>query len=191
MFSGGLVVVLRHWQGLGEGVGTHRMSLGKRKSDERPLGGQCHWITVFHTLWNSPVKETLVWMCSSGHERVYQQQLHPSLCLAPSPSGTLSAASGLKTSPEKTVSPGGQYSEGFPVDVMQATNCEISPLARAGGREHFWLNHKHKCRQCQGYNFCSSVWSVWKPSQQSNRNTSLSTVKVLHGLCFCEWRFFP
>lgn len=73
-------------------------------------------------------------MCSSGQGRASEQQLHPSLCLAPGPSGMLSAASGLKASPEKTVSPGGRYSEGFPVGVMQATNYEISPLAGAGGR---------------------------------------------------------
>lgn len=68
-------------------------------------------------------------MCSSGQEGVIQQQSHPSVCLAPSPSGPLATASVLKASPEKTVSPRGQYSEGFPVDMMQPANCEVSPVA--------------------------------------------------------------
>lgn len=57
-----------------------------------------------------------------------------SLCLGPSPSGPFSAASIFKARPEKTLFTQGPVLEGFSVDVVQSTKCEIPPVALAGGR---------------------------------------------------------
>lgn len=152
---------------------------GGRRVVEGPRG-QCHWITVPYRFWNSSTMEMLMWVRSSGTSLV------PAL---------LGFFFSLRVKGKHRESCFTQRS------VLWRVPCRLD----AG---YFIQNMKYlllglvednlldltiniSVDNTQSCSFCSSMWHVWKPSQQHNRNTSLSTVQVLLALCFCEWGFFP
>lgn len=153
---------------------------GGRRVVEGPRG-QCHLITVPYRFWNSSTMEMLMWVRSSGTS------------LVPALLGFLFS---LRIK--------GKHIESCFTErpVLWRVPCRLDAgyfiqdmkyLLMLGLVEDnlLGLTINISVDNTQSCSFCSSMWHVWKPSQQHNRNASLSTVQVLLALCFCEWGFFP